>query len=177
MKLNKKILWIIPLLLLISIIIGIIVIRNMPEKKFYLEDKYYGGSDFIEIKTSDLEKLIDDKESFALFVYQPACVTSANFEQILKDFSNSDLVYTADKLIEAGYLDCIKSRSMDEECPTIIAKSITYAGHQFLDNIRDDKVFAKTKSVLSGLNSVSVEIISETASKVITNMINQQLGL
>ena len=90
MKLNKKILWIIPLLLLISIIIGIIVIRNMPEKKFYLEDKYYGGSDFIEIKTSDLEKLIDDKESFALFVYQPACVTSANFEQILKDFSNSN---------------------------------------------------------------------------------------
>lgn len=90
MKLNKKILWIIPLLLLISIIIGIIVIRNMPEKKFYLEDKYYGGSDFIEIKTSDLEKLIDDKESFALFVYQAACVTSANFEQILKDFSNSN---------------------------------------------------------------------------------------
>ena len=90
MKLNKKILWIIPLLLLISIIIGIIVIRNMPEKKFYLEDKYYCGSDFIEIKTSDLEKLIDDKESFALFVYQPACVTSANFEQILKDFSNSN---------------------------------------------------------------------------------------
>ena len=90
MKLNKKILWIIPLLLLISIIIGIIVTRNMPEKKFYLEDKYYGGSDFIEIKTSNLEKLIDDKESFALFVYQPACVTSANFEQILKDFSNSN---------------------------------------------------------------------------------------
>lgn len=90
MKLNKKILWIIPILLLISIIIGIIVIRNIPEKKFYLEDKYYGGSDFIEIKTSDLEKLIDDKESFALFVYQPACVTSANFEQILKDFSNSN---------------------------------------------------------------------------------------
>lgn len=95
----------------------------------------------------------------------------------LKNYSTSNLVYTADKLIEAGYLDCIKSRSMDEECPTIIAKSITYAGHQFLDNIRDDTVFAKTKSVLSGLKSVSVEIISETASKVITNMINQQLGL
>ena len=116
-----------------------------------------------------------------LLLYLEENLSYQNFVTInnisLKDFSNSDLVYTADKLIEAGYLDCIKSRSMDEECPTIIAKSITYAGHQFLDNIRDDKVFAKTKSVLSGLKSVSVEIISETASKVITNMINQQLGL
>ena len=116
-----------------------------------------------------------------LLLYLEENLSYQNFVTInnisLKDYSNSNLVYTADKLIEAGYLDCIKSRSMDEESPTIIAKSITFTGHQFLDNIRDDKVFAKTKSVLSGLKSVSVEIISETASKVITNMINQQLSL
>ena len=59
----------------------------------------------------------------------------------------------------------------------ILISSITYEGHQFLDNIRDDKVFAKTKAILSKFKSVSIEVISETASKVITNMINQQFNL
>lgn len=88
MKINNKFLFVVPALLLISVII--MVIRNLPEEKFYLEDKYYGNGDFTEIEASDLEKLIDKNESFALFVYQPACITSADFEQILKDFSDSN---------------------------------------------------------------------------------------
>lgn len=95
----------------------------------------------------------------------------------LKNYSSVDLTYTADKLNEANYLNCIKSSCVDEDAPTIIAKSISFKGHQFLDNIRDDKVFAKTKSILSVVKSTSIEIISETASKVITNMINQQFNL
>lgn len=95
----------------------------------------------------------------------------------LKNYSTLDLVYTADKLLEANFITCIKSSYVDESGPMIIAKSITYSGHQFLDNIRDDKVFAKTKSIVSAFKSVSIEILSETASKVIINMINQQLGL
>lgn len=88
MKMNKKLFWVVPALLLISIII--IVIKNMSAQKFYLEDKYYGNSNFNTIETDDLNKLIDNKESFALFIYQPACVTSANFEQVLYDFSGSN---------------------------------------------------------------------------------------
>lgn len=95
----------------------------------------------------------------------------------LKKYSKLDLVYTADKLLEANFINCIKSSYADESGPIIIAKSITYSGHQFLDNIRDNKVFEKTKSILSSLESVSIKVFSETASKVITNMINQQLGL
>lgn len=86
MIMNKKLLWLIPLLLFISIIT--LIIKNTPNQQFYLEDKYYGKSDFTEIETEDLQKLIDNKESFALFIYQPACVTSANFEEVLKAFSN-----------------------------------------------------------------------------------------
>ena len=93
----------------------------------------------------------------------------------LKDYSTEELLYTADKLYEAGYINCSK-KIYDNTDLIILISSITYTGHQFLDNIRDEKVFAKTKSILSGLKSVSIEIISETASKVITNIINQQLG-
>ena len=93
----------------------------------------------------------------------------------LKNYSSEELLYTADKLYEAGYLKCSR-KVYDNTDLMIFVSSITYTGHQFLDNIRDDKVFAKTKSVLSGFKSVSIEIISETASKVITNLINQQLN-
>lgn len=93
----------------------------------------------------------------------------------LKKYSSEELLYTADKLYEAGYLKCSR-KVYDNTDLMIFVSSITYTGHQFLDNIRDDKVFAKTKSILSGFKSVSIEIISETASKVITNLINQQLN-
>ena len=93
----------------------------------------------------------------------------------LKNYSSEELLYTADKLYEAGYLKCSR-KVYDNTDLMIFVSSITYTGHQFLDNIRDDKVFAKTKSILSGFKSVSIEIISETASKVITNLINQQLN-
>lgn len=93
----------------------------------------------------------------------------------LKNYSSEELLYTADKLYEAGYLKCSR-KVYDNTDLMIFVSSITYTGHQFLDNIRDDKVFAKTKSILSSFKSVSIEIISETASKVITNLINQQLN-
>ena len=93
----------------------------------------------------------------------------------LKNYSSEELLYTADKLCEAGYLKCSR-KVYDNTDLMIFVSSITYTGHQFLDNIRDDKVFAKTKSVLSSFKSVSIEIISETASKVVTNLINQQLN-
>ena len=93
----------------------------------------------------------------------------------LENYSSEELLYTADKLYEAGYLKCSR-KVYDNTDLMIFVSSITYSGHQFLDNIRDDKVFEKTKSILSGFKSVSIEIISETASKVITNLINQQLN-
>lgn len=93
----------------------------------------------------------------------------------LKNYSRDELLYTADKLYEAGYINCIR-KIYDTTDLIILVSSITYEGHQFLDNIRDDKVFAKTKSILSKFKSVSIEIISETASKVIMNIINQQLN-
>ncbi len=93
----------------------------------------------------------------------------------LKDYSQEELIYTADKLNEANYINCIKSKGY--EIPFIIATSITYNGHKFIDNVRDNKVWVKTKGILKGFESLSVDIISETASKVITNIINQQLNL
>ena len=93
----------------------------------------------------------------------------------LSPYSKEELLYTADKLIEAGYLNSRFAWNM-QTSHMIVVESLSYNGHKFLDTIRDDAVWSKTKNILSCFKSVSIEVISETASKVITNLINQQLG-
>lgn len=56
------------------------------EEAFYLEDKYYGTSEFIDLDKDTLEDLIKDKESFAVFIYHPACANSENFEKVLTEY-------------------------------------------------------------------------------------------
>lgn len=56
------------------------------EHSFFLEEKYYGKSDMTEVTLDELNHLIEEKESFALFVYQPMCMTSADFENVLEEF-------------------------------------------------------------------------------------------
>ncbi len=93
----------------------------------------------------------------------------------LKNYSKEDLMYTADRLIEANYLNTRICWNFNET-HIIMVKSITYQGHQFLDNLRDDKIWNKAKSILKPLKSVSIEIISKTLSNIIIQYINQQIS-
>ena len=104
--------------------------------------------------------------------YQTTHICINNIQ--LKDYCTEDLLYTSEKLIEAEYID---SRIVgDNTPPLIIVNDISFKGHQFLNNVRDDKVYSKTKSCLSFLKSTSIEVLSETASKVLTALISKQLN-
>lgn len=71
-------------ILIISIVV--ILFNNKSTSPFYLENNYYGKNNMTEIKMDELNHLIDKKESFAIFIYQPMCVISSDFEKILLDF-------------------------------------------------------------------------------------------
>ena len=81
----------------------------------------------------------------------------------LSKYPVDDLTYTCEKLTEAGYLDT--HRQMDGN--TIIER-MTYDGHKFLDTIRDDGIWKETKSKISKLASVSIPIIQQVASQLIS---------
>lgn len=104
--------------------------------------------------------------------------TYANAERIvLKDYSKNVIVYTADKLLEAGYIGGSRHEySGHDNLPSIGISSITWEGHKFLDSIRDDSVWKNTKNILSGFSSVSLGIVSNVASQVISHIIKQQTG-
>ena len=76
--------------LILLIVICLLIFVNRPVEKFYLEDKYYGNNNLTEIDIKTLNKLIDDKESFGLFIYEPSCVTSNEFNEVLVSFQEEN---------------------------------------------------------------------------------------
>ncbi len=95
----------------------------------------------------------------------------------LKNYSSEDLLYTAAKLLEAGFLNGEHISYIGSSIPDIRITSITWEGHQFLDNIRDDNVWKNTKNVLSKLSSASLSMVGNIASQIISSMIQKQLGI
>lgn len=98
----------------------------------------------------------------------------------LKDFLNSkelkysedDIKYTLEKLNETSYLN-MHLQCGSNEIAEVTISSLTWQGHQFLDTIRDPKVWATTKKIASKLESVSITILSNIATGVINHFIDK----
>lgn len=94
----------------------------------------------------------------------------------IENFTINEILYTAKKLKEAGYINATVTNDLLGNLDIIIY-DITWEGHKFLDTIRDNQVWTKTKSILSKVSSSSISFVSTVASQVLSSLINQQLGL
>lgn len=74
------------------LLVASLVLFLLNNRTFSLEKKYYGNSEFIELTISEYDKLIEDKESFAIFIYQPLCTTSYEFNKVLTEFANKNQI-------------------------------------------------------------------------------------
>lgn len=63
-----------------------LVFFHIQNSQFALSPEYYGTSEIETISLDDLQTLIGDRKSFGLFVSQPACQASADFERHLDEF-------------------------------------------------------------------------------------------
>jgi len=71
--------------------------------------------------------------------------------------SADEVGYHVNLLGEAGFL-----RIMGMETIPAISK-LTWEGHEFLDNIRDQGIWSKTKERIKGLPSVAIAVVAEIA--------------
>lgn len=94
----------------------------------------------------------------------------------ISNFDDATIIYTAIKLCEAGYIAAKIERDVCGEIFGYIS-DISWDGHKFLDTIRDNQVWNSTKKILSKVSSSSISFVSNVASQVLTNLINQQMGL
>ncbi|MBW7976802.1 DUF2513 domain-containing protein [Bacillus velezensis] len=87
----------------------------------------------------------------------------------MTSYSHDDIVYTVNKLSEAGFI-----KSFSYMGGGLDVSEITYYGHQFLDNVRGNSIWSETKSHLSKVGgAASLSIISELAS----NIVKAKLGI
>jgi Hypothetical protein (DUF2513) len=75
----------------------------------------------------------------------------------IADHSPEELSYHVQLLAEAGFLEAQELSSMDgyEWQP----KRLTYAGHEFLDTIRDGEVWRSTKDIAKKAGVASVQAL------------------
>lgn len=101
-------------------------------------------------------------------------LTSDNYQSIplLVSYERDVIIYTAERLDEAGFINVKFMPVLGGDKP-FFATSITWYGHQFLDNIRDDGVWKETKKIASKVTSVSLGILADIAASVM----KKSLGL
>ena len=101
--------------------------------------------------------------------------TPVHFNEIemsisLNSYSRDEIDYTLIKLYEAGYLSG-KMKTINGSISSFQCEGLSWNGHQFLDNIRDDKVWKQTKSAISKLSSTSLTIIATVASQILIKIL------
>ncbi|MBC1402111.1 DUF2513 domain-containing protein [Listeria booriae] len=89
-------------------------------------------------------------------------------------FGHDNVFYTLYRLKEAGYID-FNAQIINSEIYTFFLSKITWEGHQFLDNIRDDKVWAKTKEIASTFTGSSITFLANVANNVLSQFIGNNL--
>ena len=97
---------------------------------------------------------------------------TVNQEVIATNFQNHDkfeLIYAIEKLYETNYINGSKHNALNGPYPFFNIVDISYDGHEFLDNIRNDNVWTETKqTILENIGSASLSIVSTVAAAITT---------
>ncbi|MDD3137573.1 MAG: DUF2513 domain-containing protein [Lachnospiraceae bacterium] len=94
----------------------------------------------------------------------------------LSDYSPDDVDYSCIMLDQAGYIDAL-IRSYESRSLVLLISDITFTGHQFLANIKNDNNWVKIKEKLQVVGSTSLDIVSQVAVGVATSVIRSSLGV
>lgn len=72
----------------IIILISIFMLAGCNKvKQFYLNEDDYKKAEIINLTDVELKEKEEAKDSFAILVYTPGCITCANFESVLNQYS------------------------------------------------------------------------------------------
>ena len=107
-----------------------------------------------------------------LFAVEKQFVDVAIYNLQIDGYDNKAVAYHCNLLYQAGLIKDYKDQYADNELYTFGVSSLTWEGHDYLDKIRSETVWNKTKSVISekGLPFM-IETVKEVASVVVSGMV------
>jgi hypothetical protein len=90
----------------------------------------------------------------------------------------AEISYNMELLIEAGLVEGSMSKAIGPGTHNFLARRLTWSGHEFLDSIRSDAVWKKTKSsFISNGISMTFDLVKSVASEVAAAMIKTSMGI
>lgn len=104
------------------------------------------------------------------------CYTPCDFKKSIKQHGDAAVDYALAKLSEAGYIRADIRTLQNGQYDYYGIFDITFPGHQFLEKIRDNNVWSKTKAVTKTVGSAAFDVITQVATSIITEIISKQLG-
>lgn len=118
------------------------------------------------LKLEDFENLDDDLH------YQ--YMTLNDMAEALPEFPKNMIAYTTLKAKEGDLINASITNA-DGCIYACTYSSLTYDGHQFLDNVRSNNIWNKTKSIAKELGCTSLRSLLSISEKIILAMIQSQL--
>lgn len=103
-------------------------------------------------------------------------VTLSKIQESLPEYTKDDISYTILKLNEANFIKA-RIKYYNDGLYIFGVSDITYAGHQFLADIRADNVWSKVKSTSKSIGATSISAITQITSAIVTELIKAQLGV
>ena len=91
----------------------------------------------------------------------------------IPNYTQEDIGYHAVLLGEAGLAKVTDVTRMGSDTPDAIVERLTWAGHEFLDSARDNRIWNQAKDSIAKIGSASIQIWS----MVLAGYIKNELGL
>ena len=108
--------------------------------------------------------------------YPRAFITDICSSVFLSGYSLPQIAYTALKLKEAGYIDAY-IESSDGCIGSVCFSSITFTGHQFLESVRNQANWNKTKEIACQAGNFTLKVLESISSGLATAYIKNTIGL
>lgn len=98
---------------------------------------------------------------------------SGDLKEVLPDYDLSVIKYSVLKMDEADLINARIISFDDSIVGEFLIFDITYFGHEFIEQIKDDNNWNKVKDVAKEVGSSSIDILLQIATGVLTNKINK----
>ena len=77
-------------------------------------------------------------------------------------YTAEEIGYHAHLMAEAGFITAVDATDMSSGSPNAIPMALTWAGHDFLDSIKDDSIWNKAKEVaIKPMAGLAFEVLKE----------------
>lgn len=126
-----------------------------------------------------LEETLDLDDEFD---YEPLTLNEiVEIPTLSNEFPRKDIAYCVYKLGEAELILCNLPRAVKSNKGTFLYRTdyevnaLTYKGHEFASQIRQDTVWNKTSKILGKVGVCTIKVISDIAADVIANLISANL--